>query len=897
MYNFIIGGIVACIGFFIANTTAITLLMKKTSAPLTEGMSKIGVLYINPLGFMDLYIEFHKQAPNIFSAPFDTYLSTCFVSLVAGIIIAINMGTNKELTSHGTAKWATLIDLKRMNSVIRAEKSKDASGVILGTWYTGLMDYEDLHKSLSKIRKALASVGKRFKFLSFLIIDDKVFSWIFHIFQSILFINRYYIVDNNPTHGIMIAPSRAGKGIGIVIPTCLQWKGSMIVSDLKRENLRETGPYRKHILGHNVIEFAPTDLRPTARFNPLNEIRWGTPDEDKDVGNVITLLVGSPEGKDAHWKATAIDIITGVVVHLKYAHAVENSKNNLMPHDEGYIETNMYHVYEFLSTGGFDEDGEIFDVKEKCLRIVNEFEHFPCNMWVYGETSEQPMIRRRIDESNVGNIATITTESAKTPKLHPVVKTKFSSFVAKEGGEFASVLSTAITALSMFSSKTIVENTCTSDFIIGDIRGLSKPTDLFLVVPPSDLDRVKNLFSFIFQIITSRIMEDEAKAKRQRPCLLLIDEWPAFGKMTELVRTTGYSASYGLKFLLIAQGIDQVLGVYDNDKSYMTSMQTQIYLEPRDETTAKFASEAIGDVTLKQESTSTSGWFSRTTVSTSEIGRKLIDPAEVRRLGNNALVFISNDGKSVNVKSPKNKWFLNDEMIWRLNTGKSLDPHNLIGLRPLDIYKEPIFASIQFLQKEEFDSIEKDFTNEGKDYTRSGQMTNAINLISEFKNQQEEKEYTPLFEAYIRLQFLLNESFNTRNQLTSADKGYIPYDTDNVHATINRTVHGLRDSIDKMLVYLLHRQGFLTDKTKLDDEYFLNHDLYHELHQKAYNSDMAYKVYFDSLKSIIPDEPKNEEEIDAYNQMLVIRRDTMLAIMDRRQKSNVLELNKEKLSA
>ena len=153
MYNFIIGGIVACIGFFIANTTAITLLMKKTSAPLTEGMSKIGVLYINPLGFMDLYIEFHKQAPNIFSAPFDTYLSTCFVSLVAGIIIAINMGTNKELTSHGTAKWATLIDLKRMNSVIRAEKSKDASGVILGTWYTGLMDYEDLHKSLSKLEK------------------------------------------------------------------------------------------------------------------------------------------------------------------------------------------------------------------------------------------------------------------------------------------------------------------------------------------------------------------------------------------------------------------------------------------------------------------------------------------------------------------------------------------------------------------------------------------------------------------------------------------------------------------------------------------------------------------------------------------------------------------------
>lgn len=897
MYNFIIGGIIACIGFFISNTIAITLLMKKTSAPLTEGMSKIGILYTNPFGFIDLYMEFHKQAPKIFSTPFDTYLSACFVSLVAGLIIAIKMGTNEELTSHGTAKWATLIDLKKMKCIVRPEKSKNTSGVILGTWYTGLMDYEDLHKSLSKIRKTLTKIGKKYKFLSFLIINDKVFSWIFYIFQSILFINRYYIIDNNNTHGIMIAPSRAGKGIGIVIPTCLQWKESMIVSDLKRENLRETGPYRKHILGHNVIEFAPTDFRPTSRFNPLNEIRWASPNEGEDLGNVITLLVGAPEGHDAHWKATAIDIITGVVVHLKYAHAVENTKNNFTPSDDGYIETNMYHVYEFLSTGGFDEDGEIFDVKEKCKRILSNFEHLPCDIWVHGETSEQPMIRRSIDESNISSITTFTEESAKTPKLHPVVKTKFSSFIAKEGGEFASVLSTAITALSMFSSKAIVENTSTSDFIIGDIRGLSKPTDLFLVVPPSDISRVKNLFSFIFQIISSRIMEDEAKAKRQRPCLLLIDEWPAFGKMTTLVNTTGYSASYGLKFLLIAQGIDQILGVYENDKAYMSSMQTQIYLEPRDETTAKFASEAIGDVTLKQISKSKSGFFGKTTISESEIGRKLIDPSEIRRLGNDSLIFISNDGNSVNVKSPKNKWFLNDEMIWRLNTGKSLDPHNLIGLRPLDIYKEPIFTSIQFLQKEEFDSIEKDFTNEGKDYTRSGQMTNAINLITEFKNQQEEKEYTPLFEAYIRLQFLLNESFNKRNQLTSADKGYIPYDTDNVHATINRTVYGLRDSIDKMLIYLLHRQGFLTDTTKLDDEYFLNHDLYHELHQKAYNSDMAYKVYFDSLKSIIPDEPKNEEEIDAYNKMLIVRRDTMLAIMDRRQKSNVLELNKEKLSA
>ena len=190
MYNFIIGGIITCMGFFISNTIAITLLMKKTSAPLTEGMSKIGILYTNPFGFIDLYMEFHKQAPKIFSTPFDTYLSACFVSLVAGLIIAIKIGTNKELTSHGTAKWATLSDLRKMKSIMTPKESNNLSGVILGTWYTGLIDYENLHKFLSSIRKTCTQIGKKYKFLSFLNINDKSFRHIFITFQILFFINR-----------------------------------------------------------------------------------------------------------------------------------------------------------------------------------------------------------------------------------------------------------------------------------------------------------------------------------------------------------------------------------------------------------------------------------------------------------------------------------------------------------------------------------------------------------------------------------------------------------------------------------------------------------------------------------------------------------------------------------
>ena len=138
------------------------------------------------------------------------------------------------------------------------------------------------------------------------------------------------------------------------------------------------------------------------------------------------------------------------------------------------------------------------------------------------------------------------------------------------------MVSTAVTALQMFSEKIVIENTCTSDFLLADLMQSEKPTDLFLVVPPSDLARAGNLFRLIIELLVIR--NTEVLGQNKHKCLLLIDEFPAFGKMDSLVRQLGYIAGYGFKALLIFQGLEQIKNIYKNNFEMLVNRQLRYFL-------------------------------------------------------------------------------------------------------------------------------------------------------------------------------------------------------------------------------------------------------------------------------------------------------------------------------
>ena len=101
----------------------------------------------------------------------------------------------------------------------------------------------------------------------------------------------------------------------------------------------------------------------------------------------------------------------------------------------------------------------------------------------------------------------------------------------KEDKDFGGVLSTAKTALTLYSDPLVAKNTSASDFTIDDLVNHERPVSLYLVVPPSDKIRLRPLIRLMFTMTVNRLTErmvfEGAEQKRNNHRLLfLIDEFP-----------------------------------------------------------------------------------------------------------------------------------------------------------------------------------------------------------------------------------------------------------------------------------------------------------------------------------------------------------------------------------
>lgn len=80
-----------------------------------------------------------------------------------------------------------------------------------------------------------------------------------------------------------MAPTRSGKGVGLVNPTALTWLYSVVFTDLKGELYALSSGWRSKYANNYVIRFEPAKERKcvdkikqlynVARWNPLDEIR------------------------------------------------------------------------------------------------------------------------------------------------------------------------------------------------------------------------------------------------------------------------------------------------------------------------------------------------------------------------------------------------------------------------------------------------------------------------------------------------------------------------------------------------------------------------------------------------------------------------------------------------
>ena len=169
----------------------------------------------------------------------------------------------------------------------------------------------------------------------------------------------------------------------------------------------------------------------------------------------------------------------------------------------------------------------------------------------------------------------------------------------KSENERSGVLSTAVSFLSLYRDPTIARTTEACDWRIADLVAAEKPVTLYLVVPPSDISRTKPLIRLVLNQIgrlTETLGGIEGSAKK-RPLLMMLDEFPALGRLDFFESALAFMAGYGVRVYPIAQSLNQIAKAYGENNAILDNCHVRIAFAANDERTAKRISDALGTAT------------------------------------------------------------------------------------------------------------------------------------------------------------------------------------------------------------------------------------------------------------------------------------------------------------
>ena len=394
-------------------------------------------------------------------------------------------------------------------------------------------------------------------------------------------LGHQYLRHDGPEHVMAFAPTRSGKGVGLVIPTLLSWTASAVIHDIKGENWQLTAGWRARF--SHCLLFNPTDPR-SARYNPLLEVRKG-PDEVRDVQNIADILV-DPEGaleRRSHWEKTSHSLLVGAILHVLYAE------------------------------------------EEKTLARVATFLSDPQRSFAH-------TLRRMMGTNHLG--------TPEHPKVHPVVASAAREVLNKSENERSGVLSTAMSFLGLYRDPTVAATTAACDWRITDLVDAERPVSLYLVIPPSDISRTKPLVRLVLNQIGRRLterLEGDPGKRRKHQLLMMLDEFPALGRLDFFETALAFMAGYGIRAYLIAQSLNQISKAYGENNAILDNCHVRIAFSSNDERTAKRISDALGTATELRAQRNYAGhrlapWLSHVMISRQETARPLLTPGEVMQL-------------------------------------------------------------------------------------------------------------------------------------------------------------------------------------------------------------------------------------------------------------------------
>jgi type IV secretion system protein VirD4 len=317
-----------------------------------------------------------------------------------------------------------------------------------------------------------------------------------------------YLRFGGPEHVACYAPTRSGKGVGLVIPNCLLYEASLVCLDVKKENWAATAGIRAAV-GQKVFLFDP--LAPdgrTARYNPFSYVRRGTIDSFDDIQRIAQMIYPHGSGEQQFWTDSARSAFVGAASYL--------AETPDLPLTIGEV-----------------------------LRLLS------------GADGAQSMLERIEARRLQGAPYTEATVKALEDYL-------------KGSADLVNGIRKTVTArLSLWFNPRIDAATADSDFDLRDLRRSLHA--IYIGVTPDNIARLRPLLALFFQqlvdLTVRTLPQHDPEARHQ--VLMLLDEFPLLGPMPVLADAFAYVAGYNMRMMLIMQSKAQLRDrdLYGPDKA------------------------------------------------------------------------------------------------------------------------------------------------------------------------------------------------------------------------------------------------------------------------------------------------------------------------------------------
>lgn len=389
-----------------------------------------------------------------------------------------------------------------------------------------------------------------------------------------------YLMFGGQQFVLLAAPTRSGKGVGVVIPNLLNWPDSAVVLDIKQENFKKTAGYRK-LHGQEVYLFNPfaEDGR-THRYNPLSYIR----NDGYQVADILKYgyALYPKEGTDSFWNDQARNLFLGLVLYLCETPELPRTMGEILRQASGKGRPIKEHLSSIIANRG-QSDRPLSDA---CVNALNRF-------------------------------------------------------MSNSENTLSSILATFNAPLTIWANPIVDAATSADDFLLSDVR--KKRMTIYIGITPDYLPEAALLinlfFSHLINLNTKELPEHNPELKYQ--CLLLMDEFAAMGRVAIIEKSVSFMAGYNLRLLTVIQSISQLSMAYESReaaRTIITNHALQVLYAPREQYDANEYSEMLGYMTVKGKSRSRQhayGLYERSSHGESESDqrRALLMPQEIKEIG------------------------------------------------------------------------------------------------------------------------------------------------------------------------------------------------------------------------------------------------------------------------